>query len=98
MGINIIVYRRENDRNIKVDWFDTARFSGDRDFVWNDAIEWHSLPHEPLLDDTILCRPKNIDLARNWVRQNIYKGNQPRLLELLDNMESDPDLWLYVSV
>lgn len=102
MGLNIIAYRvtKSGDDLVasRYEDFDTGRYAGDRDFVLSMAIEWEELVEDPSdLWSRDFCRPKDINAAKEWVRQNITEGNQPRLIKLLEDMEKIPNLYIFCS-
>lgn len=96
MGINIIVKRivgktepgpyDEVDSILEdVDWWDSCRYSGDKDFVFNNDFE--------MIDrDSRLERPSNFDQCREWVIENVVLDNRKRLIDVLDKMEQDESL------
>lgn len=108
MGMNMIVYELDEEQSAvaewllharKVEWFDCARFVGDRQF--RDALSWHPWPgwDECDIEDKFdaLYRLDDIPAAREWVRNNVCEGNQSRLLDLLDRMEQNPNIWVNFS-
>ncbi len=70
------------------DWFDCGRRSGDADFVVEN--DWVCVDDDE--GNRELRRPKDFEKARQWVKENISKEGQPRLLEALDKMEKDETL------
>lgn len=110
MGINIIAYKildkvvdesgfmKSSYWNVeRHNEFDSLRYSGDRDFINSDYVEWEELVDDTVYDSRDYIRPENINNAKQWVKENIYPGNQPRLLKLLEDMEKDPKLYIFVS-
>jgi hypothetical protein len=90
VGLNLTPYEITSSGNaIEVDWFDSLRYVGDEDFLCN--VRWYR--HSKDLYDYF--RPLDFVEAKEWVKSNIVESNQPRLLNLLDNMESNPNLWAY---
>ena len=84
------------------DEFDSLRYSGDRDFVTTEDLEWEEVIDNPegrtfAEQGECYSRPKDLEKAKTWVKENIYIGNQPRLIKLLEDMEADPCLWLIFS-
>jgi hypothetical protein len=71
----------------RLDWFDTYRHSGDRDFVIENEFEFIDEQTE-----NGLARPKDFNKCREWVKSKIYEGNQQRLLDALDKIEADETL------
>ena len=71
-------------------WFDHLRHSGDADFVMNNEFDFIEvdLPNE----ERELARPKDFNKCREWIKENVYEGNQSRLLNALDKMELDNTL------
>src|SRR6202000_1504334 len=66
------------------DWFDSCRHSGDRDFIMNNDFKY--LDEDVDSFEQSLMRPVDLDAALEWVRKNIYEGNQARLIEVLEKM------------
>ncbi len=90
MGINITVYRiGKNNRGEEQAWFDYMRYTGDKEFVMNNDFEaaWEYVDR-----DIDYKRPRNFSKCRQWVKENIIKGNQKRLIDALDKMEKDEKL------
>lgn len=71
------------------DWFDYLRYSGDREFVLENEFTYVD---EDAEEDMELARPSDFNKTREWVKNNVYKGNQQRLLEALDKLEKDETL------
>lgn len=107
MGLNICAYnitvtdlvRKGNSLHAeRYEGFDSCRYTGDRDFIDSDNIKWLPHPEGGLDFEEEYYRPENIQQAREWViGSNIFEGNKPRLLKLLDDMEADPTLYIYCS-
>ncbi len=76
----------------EVPWFDSLRFSGDKDFVLEN--EFDLIDKE---DDDRLMRPVDFDKCRTWVAENIQPNLQFRLINALDEMEQDESLVLHWS-
>lgn len=80
--------------------WDYCRHAGDRDFWLNDAFEW-SMRYEG--DDpgngfeSAFHRPKNIDKAIEWVKANIPDINQSRLINILEEMRANENLYFSCS-
>lgn len=109
MGLNIIAYRITGISE-ELDWnnrilkclevekykdFDYSRYSGDREFVINNKFIPH--PEDGQDFQERFYRPENIELCKQYVKENIFEGNQPRLLKLLEQMELDTTIYLYFS-
>lgn len=110
MGINIFAYRLLGIKDDKSDpigiskyWetesvdFDSLRRSGDREFINEDSFGWSELIEDDKNWSENYIRPINIAEAKRWVKENIYEGNQPRLLSILDKMEQDKMIYFTVS-
>lgn len=109
MGLNILAYRVtgvEYDEDYsgrkypilkteKYEKFDSARYSGDREFV--SSVDFKPHPQDGVDFEERFYRPKDFSVARQWVKDNIIDGNQPRLLTLLEEMEKDESIYLYFS-
>ena len=78
--------------------FDGLRYSGDREFMrWiYDHCEKLKEPLEAE-DQYGLYRPDDFCAARAWVNAEVVEGNRQRLLNLLDMLEAEPDLWMDAS-
>lgn len=82
-------------RSTQPDWWDSDKYTGDRDFYLTDDLEWADLPGH---HDQPGWRPADFQKARAWVMANIdAAGNRQRLLEAFDKMEANPNLWFYGS-
>lgn len=68
-------------------WFDFIRHDGDRDFVLENDFTFVD-------EEQKLLRPTDFNKCRKWVKENISKDNQLRLLESLDRLEQDESLVL----
>lgn len=111
MGINIIVYRIksvEEDEwgskyfNIeKYENWDHYRHVGDREFA--NSVEFDTrwdgdiTIEESRYNDRDYLRPSNFNDARKWVEENIENINKKRLLDILNIMEKETDLYFYAS-
>lgn len=71
----------------KQDWFDSSRYSGDRDFVVENEFEF--IDNDIVIEQQELARPKDFNKCREWVKLNIPEANKQRLLNTLDKMEQD---------
>lgn len=98
MGLNLYVYALETTKGNKLvskeeySGWDTARYSGDREFDQNDLpVKYVHDEHE------YYWRPDDFAKWRIWVTQNILKANQKRLLDVLDLMSKQEDLYFYSS-
>lgn len=92
MGLNIHVHDLsgpERYGTTQQEWWDVMRHEGDADFYLCEATEWEWKS----FDDEWYKRPMDFGALRAWIRENIFEGNQPRLLEALDRMEENPSLW-----
>lgn len=98
MGLNISAYiLKDNNGNIETEdfGFDSDKYSGDGEFVTTDLIEWEYVQYRPNYPDYIYKRPKDLDIAIDWVKNNIYEGNQERLINLLEAMKENKNLYIY---
>lgn len=81
--------------------FDSCRYSGDRDFVLTDDIDWNYESDDPLSTDMYeysYMRPKDIDEAIEWVVENVeHEPNHARLINLLEAMRLNKKLHIFVS-
>lgn len=107
MGMNILVYKflgkRDNGslilKNVSSDiGFDEGKYSFDREFVLafnpNNGFDYDKQSDE----DDVICRPKDVNSAKKWVEENVtVEGNRDRLNILLDAMEEDKDIYIYLS-
>lgn len=109
MGLNISVYKLDGTREWKgktlpnwnrdpdMDkggWWNSIRYTGDVEFT--TQVEFHSIKEYPEeRDSDWVQRPKDFVAARKWVKENVYEGDQPRLLEALDKFEQDDSLYFY---
>ncbi len=93
MGVNLILYRVNHER-VK-DW-DSVRRAGDREFCSLDIEkEFINVGHPR--DGETHWRPRNIKGAIDWVKVHVPVENQQRLIDVLQQMESDCDLYFYSS-
>lgn len=78
--------------------FDCIRHAGDKEFVCNNSFEknYYSDPKEEqsMYYDTY-WRPKNCDDAVRWIKANIIKSNQKRLIDAVLLMKEDDSLYFY---
>lgn len=72
------------------DWFDYLRYSGDADFVTENDFEF--IDSDTVVEERRLARPKDFNKCREWVKANVYEGNQQRLIDALDKIEADKTL------
>lgn len=102
MGIHLFVYRITGTEVIedygttdtyfeteRQDWFDSLRYSGDREFVLENEFS--------SVGDAEYVRPTDFNKCRDWVLNSPY-GNKERLLDALTALENDSDLvftWSY---
>lgn len=108
MGLNIIIYKivqieMIDDWNDKLvpyyrverqNWFDSARQSGDKGFVLeNEFISCDDKDEEGMC----YVRPKDFNKSREWVKSNVIKGSQERILTALDKMQNDETLYFLWS-
>lgn len=105
MGLNIHICRiKDGKRTWEEIPFDRIRYLGDKEFVINTEfiyarypdIEDPSDPGGPPHEGDYR-RPSDVEKIRAWVKLNVPKGNQERLLNLLKLLEQDSDLWLEIS-
>lgn len=95
--------KRLDDGSLKIEkdeCFDSARYSGDKDFVLTDDFEKEYATNEPFdawKNEDIYWRPKNIDKTIGWVKENIFSGNQQRLIDTLFLMKKEHNLYFYNS-
>lgn len=89
-GKTVPYYEAEN-----VDWWDTLRHSGDRDFIL--STEFNCVDNDNEVEEQEYFRPKDFAKTRQWVRDNVVGMNQPRLLEALVKMELDESLAFHWS-
>ena len=103
MGVNIIVKKVVEKtmeeswggklvpyyKTEKVNWFDTLRYSGDREFIIENEFVYYDNNDT---EGEEYLRPKDFNKCREWVMCNVVLGNQNRLLKALDELESDKQL------
>lgn len=84
----------------KIPYWDTCRYSGDKDFWMNEKLEWDTRyegDDGKNFEDSY-HRPKDIGKAIDWINKNIdYEGNKPRWITLLKDMETNSNIWLSCS-
>lgn len=85
----------------KISYWDSCRMSGDKDFWMTEDLEWETryegdVEPKQSFDETY-HRPKDLDKAIEWVKQNIYVGNQDRWIKVLTDMKTDKDIYLTCS-
>lgn len=89
MGINISLYKGNREHP---DW-DSARYSGDRDF----AGMLDKLPHVRRGDEfegEYLYRPSDFAAWRREIAARDWP-NPGRFERMVDLLEQDPDYWIY---
>lgn len=90
-------------RTEDVEWFDWIRYVGDRQFSQYLLREnCHGISENdgatyPDFGARFLCRPKDVEAAKEWVRTQavVPDVNKPRLLQALSAMAKESDLWFY---
>lgn len=107
MGINISVVRIKEITNEELyssrkvayinhdreDWFDNLRFMNDDNFIYENEFDTlHEIDFESGSD---FKRPKDFNLVRDWIIDNDCA--KERLLQALDRIKKDKDLYFYVS-
>lgn len=111
MGIHIIPYIL-GERKTEEGWgsktmyfekqeynnFDSIRKIGDSDFVFSENIEWEFIFDNPDVKDyeNSYRRPKDIDLAIEWIGKNII-DDRDRLVKLMNDMKENKNLWITIS-
>lgn len=104
MGLNISAYILKDKiknsfgctRYITDDFkFDSDKYSGDDDFVCNKTIEFEYVYDDINIPEPCYQRPKDLAVAIDWVKNNIYEGNQERLINLLEAMKENKNLYIY---
>jgi hypothetical protein len=98
MGINIYPVRLAGDKVIEAPrWFDSTRYSGDREFISEHSFGWVYSP-DRTGSEMPRQRPADFDAAEAWVRAHIKpEGNRARLLALLAYLRDTGDAWIEVS-
>lgn len=81
-----VMYFKTEDQSC----FDFVRHSGDRDFILKTDFTY--IDSELPVEEQQLARPKDFNQAREWIKQNVFDGNQKRLLDALDRMQIDESL------
>ena len=81
--------------------FDSLRYAGDRDFICSD-IEWLEELDNPegrSLGEVgqNFSRPADIDEAIRWIENNISENRQKRLIDLMEEMKKNENLYIYPS-
>jgi len=95
MGFNLSISRQIESREFqREDWFDVRRHAGDEAFyTWlRDNAEYR----EPWSSDFYL-RPKNFVAAVVTIYHEVPVICHPRLLDALEKMAHEPDLWFHAS-
>jgi hypothetical protein len=107
MGINIVLVdlvRKEKDHGYtyfitdRIGWFDSYRHSGDRAFRQYLYKNSESISENDYIDNielgaTVLWRISRYDECRRWIKDNIVKVNQKRLLDAINYMEQHKDIY-----
>lgn len=76
------------------EWFDYTRHSGDRDF----AVQILYNASDELDVDSRLYRPKDPDKTILWIEDKIEtQGNRDRLLEAVNKLKEDKNLYFKIS-
>ena len=98
MGLNLYVYALEATKRNKFiskeeyPGWDAAKYSGDREFDQAD------LPKKYVRDEyEMYWRPEDLSKWKTWVDQNIVEGNKKRLINVLDLMSKQENLYFYSS-
>lgn len=73
----------------KLEWFDSLRYSGDKEFVSQVEFQYYNENTEEGYD---YYKPVNLDTAEAWIKENIYENLQPRLLQAINEMRKDKDI------
>lgn len=83
----------------KFESFDSIRCSGDTDFIYNSNLDWiYEHDDSNNIDyEHSFRRPKNIEVAIEWVKNNTPKSNIDRLLSLLNDLDKNGNIWLVIS-
>jgi hypothetical protein len=108
MGLNIYAYlvNKINDEEFDgeedfKDWNSSSRGPGDKEIAL--GIEWNWIGDAKCkrpwdgVHEINYRRPADLKKARFWVKSNVPEDYQDRLLNLLDNMEKFPNLYLDFS-
>lgn len=105
MGVNVIAYKlgdivKDGDydtyRVKSRHDFDSARHSGDREFIMCQEFDWDEVGDGYYIEN--YSRPKNPQEAKEWIKNNIEpEGNKERLLKLMDDMLEDETIYLMAS-
>lgn len=103
MGVNLFVIKIVNKsyeetysglepyyETVPQDWFDHLRYSGDRDFILENEFVFIDSDLEER--ERRLARPKDFENIITWVKENVFTGNQQRLLDLIEKIKEDQDL------
>ena len=101
MGVHISVYRVKDMKSHEFTEiskeldFDTLRYEGDKQFCECFQL-WESITcGNTYCCDYFMTRPKDFKETKTWVKNNIYESNQKRLLDVLEQMENDKELYFY---
>lgn len=75
--------------------FDSLRYSGDRELLNNNEIKWeYKHDGDGGMGDRDYMRPKDLNVAIKWVKENVFEGNQRRLIDLFREMKNDNKLYI----
>lgn len=90
------LYNEKYLNTTTVDGFDSCRMSGDKDF-YNYLTEEEC---DIITDEgQIYYRPKDIGKLKDYVKfcDDIPEGNKPRLMGLLNIIQTDKSVYIYIS-
>lgn len=82
--------------------FDYLRHAGDKEFWWHFMEQEHKTeykyPDHQDFEDAFF-RPIDFDALVNWIKTggDVPDGNKPRLLNVLEQMRQDPQLYFSCS-
>lgn len=95
MGVNIYANTYIDGKcKGKIENWDSARYSGDSELMTAD-FEWEFLDND---EYELICRPIDLDAAIQWVKLNIVKPNQVRLIDLFQSMKTDKNIYITFSI
>jgi hypothetical protein len=95
MGVNIYAERYIYGVYLgKIENWNSMRHSGDDDLMQAD-FKWYYLDNNSY---EFVCRPIDLDFAIQWVKSNVYEGNQKRLIDLFELMKTDTQVYLNFSI
>ena len=78
------------------EWWSSIRHAGDTEFCEKIEFERRSDGDDPS-NEKFFSRPVDLEAAVMWVKGNIHKLNQGRLITAMRDMQKDPDLWFHIS-